>query len=465
MLSRLKNVKVRGIYTTALTKLFLDLGFEMVQPSLTIKNRFKISDNPAPPDLQIKDRYDLQGVEALGTTDAIDTFQSILHSTLEDVLTRRWQVSVDGIYKGRITESNENIFYVDMGDNIQGRLPKAEISETNNKQQMVQVERKRIGTRQPLLTTYLKIIGNYALLAKNSGIGVSLKIHDPNKRAELYAFGKTLAPQGWGIIWRETSANQSSGILEAEIAMLIEKARLLEEKALDPEGPTLLVEGSYYIDVEFPSSSKKNLDKLRAIVAPTLDRHHFYKSCEGKIAVSLEAAEKLLEREQNAEVEKTFKEQILGEFPEHDSQVNVEHVKLSGLVFDLGVATIESSDEEQFRYSRIMRSDGFYDGLDVKKEAGDKAISETKTSEWFITTNYFSNNEEWKGTYINLNTPIEVYPNTIRYVDLEVDACIRPDGMIEVVDLEKLEEALEKRIISQRLLTKVKDTLKIVVKS
>lgn len=102
------KAKVRGIYSTALTKMLLENGFEIVQPSLTIKNRFGLSDNSAPPDLVTKDRYDLQGIRVLGTPEAVSKLQSILESSFSDVLTRRWMVSVDGIYKGKLFESNEN---------------------------------------------------------------------------------------------------------------------------------------------------------------------------------------------------------------------------------------------------------------------------------------------------------------------------------------------------------------------
>ena len=76
----LMKAKIRGNYTTALTKLLLENGFEIVQPSLTIKKRFGLLDNSAPPNIKIKDRYDLQGVRVLGTSDAVNTFQSVLRS-------------------------------------------------------------------------------------------------------------------------------------------------------------------------------------------------------------------------------------------------------------------------------------------------------------------------------------------------------------------------------------------------
>jgi Ribonuclease G/E len=462
----LAKAKIRGIYSTALTKMFLDNGFEIAQPSLTIKKRFELSDSLVLPDVKIKDRYDLQGVRVLGTSDAVTAVQTTLHSTFEDASTRKWHISVDGIYLGKAIESDEDTVYVDIGGGVVGRLPKHEFAIAEDKPLFVQVERKRIGAKQPILTTTLKIVGNYAILVENSKVGVSLKIRDLNKRAELYALGKTLAPEEWGIIWREPSANQSKETLENEITNLAGKVGILTEGSRRAEVPSLLIEGSEFMDVEFPSSSKRSLDKLRASVTPTLDRHHFYKSCGGKVSATLEMAEELLEKGQDrSNVEDAFKEQVLCEFPEEGSLVDVEHVKLSGFVFHLGQATIESLGDEQIKYSRIMRSNGFYDGLDVMKEVGDKAISETKTGEWCITTKYFSNNGEWKGTYINLNTPIEVYPKTIRYVDLEVDVCNLPDGTSKILDMEKLEKALEKGYISRKLFEKIKEKAKEITES
>jgi Ribonuclease G/E len=461
------KAKVRGIYTTALTKLLLENGFEIVQPSQAIKSRFGIPDNNEPPDIKIKDRYDLQGVVALGTNQAINAFQSILHENLEDAITRKWNISVDGIYKGCIVGENEQNFYVKIEDETIGVLPKQEAPSTENQSEiLVQVERKRIGRKNPVLTAQLKIVGNCAILVQKSHVGVSLKIRDLAKRAELYALGKQLSPEGWGIIWREPAAHKPKSFLENEVVALAQKAKILAEKAPSAKAPALVVEGLYCIDVEFPYTSKKGLDALRASVAPTLDGHHFYKSCGGKVSAALEMAEKLLEKGQNpTEVKQLFKEQTAAEFPEEGTVVDVKHVKLSGAVFHLGQALLESAKNGEIRYSRTIKANGFYDGLGTAKEAGDKAVSETKLGEWHITTNYFSRGGEWKGAYININTPVEAYPNALRYVDLEVDVCIRPDGETKVLDMEKLEKALEKGMISKKLYERVRAEVDEVLKN
>ncbi len=456
------RAKIRGIYTTALTKLLLENGFQIVQPSQTIKTRFGIPDNIEPSDLKIKDRHDLQGVVALGTPEAIKALHAILHSSLEDAIIRKWSVSVDGIYNGAIINENDDAVQVKIREDVVGVLPKHEVQgESQNKNAiLVQVLRKRIGKKTPILTTQLKVVGNYAILAKKSKGGVSLKIKDISKRAELYALGKQLSPEGWGIIWREPAAHTPKNVLENEVASLCKKAKALTGATYLSDAPALLVEGLYFIDVEFPSLSKAKLDALRATVSPTLEGHHFYKSCGGNVSLALEMAEKLLEKGRSkSEVKELLKMQVHPELPEVGSTVDVEHVKLNGRVLRLGQAIIEVINSKELRYSRTIRTDGFYDGLDVAKEAGDRAISETKLGEWYIITNYFSKDKLWKGAYININTPVEIYPFEVRYIDLEVDVCIRPDGETKVLDMEKLEKASEKGMVSEALFEKVKDVV------
>ncbi|MEM2367384.1 MAG: DUF402 domain-containing protein [Candidatus Bathyarchaeia archaeon] len=460
------KAKVRGIYATALTKLLLENGFEVVQPSQAIKARFGLPDNNEPPDLKVKDKHDLQGVVALGTGKAIEAFRTVLHENLDDVITRKWSVSVDGIYKGCIVGEDERKIYVKIGNETVGVLPKQENPVPNQGEMFVQVERKRIGRKTPVLTAQLKIVGNCAILVQNGRIGVSLKIRDIGKRAELYALGKRLAPEGWGIIWREPAAHKPKDVLESEVAALVEKAKLLAERASSAVAPCLLIEGLYFMSVEFPSVSKKKLDVLRASVTPTLDGHHFYKSCGGVVSAALEMAEKLLEKGQNRDtVRRLFEEQIAAEFPAEGMTVNVEHVKLSGAVFHLGQAVLETLNNSEICYSRTMKADGFYDGLGTAKEAGDKAVSKTRLGEWRVTTNYYSKDGVWKGAYININTPLEVYPNALRYVDLEVDVCIRPDGETKVLDMEKLDEALERGLIGKRVYERVKAEVEEILKN
>jgi len=332
----LPKVRVRGIYSTALTKLLLEHGFEVVQPSVAIRERFRLSDTieTSPQDLDIYDRLDWQGIYVVGETISLDALIQTLQSSLDDVIIRRG-----------MTYS---------------------------------------GTRQPLPT-----------------------------------------------YWSKVSASTAEGARD-----------------------TPLCPKRDFIDVEFPAASKKKLDDLRSTVMPTIEGHHHYKACGGKISSLLEMAENLLEKSApRTEVEELFKESVRAEYPGLDSKIDIEHVKIDGRVFHLDNAKIADLNEEEgtLRLQRTFKNKGSYDGLRVRKDPDDYALTDLKIGSWTFQTSYFSRDGGYKGTYTNLNTPIEFYPSKIRYVDLEVDVCVWPDGKMEKIDLEKLEQRVSEGYISERL--------------
>jgi hypothetical protein len=291
-----------------LTKLLLDHGFEIVQPSRNIKDRFGIGDVNEPSDLDVRERRDRQGVLASGEAESINNFKSILQSHLHDVVIR--------------------------------------------------------------------------------------------ERLEV----------------------------------------------------------SHFFDMEFPALSKEKLDDIRRSVTETMDRHHYYKVCGGNFSVAVDMAERLLEKGgPTEEVERLFRQTVGASFPTVGSMIDVEHVKLDGRVLHLGEALIEAlSKDSVIEFSRIVKGEGTYDGLGTRREPGDRAVTEAKIGRWHYETRYFSKDGHHKGTYINLNTPVELYPYGIRYVDLEVDVCVWPSGRVGKVDEEKLESAAVEGVVTKRLVEMVK---------
>ena len=317
------KVKIRGIYSTALTKLLLNNGFTVAQPSVTVRERFGLKENDEFPDLEVCDRQDRQGVQASGTAEAVNAFTSILQSCLDDIVVR----------KG--------------------------------------------------------------------------------------------------------------------------------------EAPATLLEGSRYVDVEFPALSKKKLDEIRGSVTPTMDGHHYYKACEVNVSSALDMAEKLLEKGgPREEVDALLKQAIRANYPIVGALIEIEHVKLHGKVFNLGKAIVEAFDHPKslIRFRRVFRKKGIYDGLKIEKNPGDYAVTEAKIGEWYFKTQYFAKDGRYKGTYINLNTPIELYPYGIRYVDLEVDVCVWPNGRVKKLDEKKLKEAAAEGIITPKLVRIVKEKLQEIMK-
>jgi Ribonuclease G/E len=447
------KAKVRGIYSTALTKLFLDNGFEIVAPSVALKERCRLSDNDARADITIQDRYDHHGIRTSGTREATDKVINTLRTSLDDAIVRKWPISMDGIYKGllRGIDISTRSVLIDIGEAV-GRVSEGEREHIQTKEAIVQVKRQRIGAKEPSLTTKISIPGKYAVLVPKGKTGVSLKIHDQSVRAKLYALGEELSLPNWSIIWRAAAATRSRELLEEEVKTLVKECEEVFDKAPVAEAPVMLREGSFVMDVEFPVISKRRLDEMRAALCPTLAGHHYYKACGRRVAAVLEMAENLLAKgKPRDEVEAAFRQQIAAEYPFAGATIDIEHVKASGLVFYLGKANVESLDDDRIRLQRGITKNGVYDGLGTKREAGDIAETEARFNEWHFQTRYYSKDGVYKGCYVNFNTPLELYPHAVRYVDLEVDICVLPDGALKVIDEEKLEKAVSKGHISQKL--------------
>jgi protein associated with RNAse G/E len=330
------RIKIRGIYSTALTKLLLDhkksldkrnsidlldQGFEIVQPSVTVEERFGLKGNYETPDLEVYDRQDSQGVQASGTFAAAKALTIILQDCLDDVIIRPIQALVPSV-------------------------------------------------------------------------------------------------------------------------------------------------GSLCVDMEFPHLSKRKLDETRGSIITTLEGHHHYKACGGEVSSAVDMAEKLLEGGgPRKEVKGLLEQAVRMEYPKVGSLIEIEHVKLHGEVFYLGKAIVEvlNNSNSVIQFRRVFETKGIYDGLKVAKDPGDYAVTEAKIGEWYFKTRYFSKKGMYKGTYININTPIELYPHGIRYVDLEVDICSWPNGRVKKLDEKRLKEAAAEGIVTAKILKTVKEKMREII--
>jgi hypothetical protein len=80
------SAKIRGIYTTALTRLLLDAGYRIADPSPETRQRFALGSTPAIPELLIKDREDHQGVDIIGEADGVSRILRVAQEKLLDAV-------------------------------------------------------------------------------------------------------------------------------------------------------------------------------------------------------------------------------------------------------------------------------------------------------------------------------------------------------------------------------------------
>jgi hypothetical protein len=203
------------------------------------------------------------------------------------------------------------------------------------------------------------------------------------------------------------------------------------------------------VDVEFPGASKASLDRLRNQMVPTLRGHHRLRIIASD---DLDRAEAELEQTPHIgeRLERGLAERWIIQPLRKQGVLELEHVKPEGEVVKLREGEILSLEEGRLILRREFQG-GHYDGLDLPVEPGDYGITEAELDGWCLRHQYFAKGGVLKGEYWNVNTPIEIYPDRIRYVDLHVDVVKRAGDAPKLIDQEKLESIARKGLISPGL--------------
>jgi len=449
------SVRVRGIYSTALTKLFLDRGFRISQPSQKIAERLGIEKTYDEFDVDVYDKRDHHGVILVGTE--VEKVKEVFEEEFIDVLFRKLPYQLYGIYKGLVIKKDERYVYVDIGNAI-GTIPVEEGRNLNEGDEvLVQVKKHNL---LPHLSTTLTIPGDYAvLIPKPVGVQrhvkISRKIRDSSERERLRILGLSIDMGEWGILWRTAAAYKDWNTLRDEIIRLSKIADRLRE-AERRSAPEQIVEGRNIYEVEFGGGAKRKLDEIRNKVVPTIEGHHMLKAYDVEFSFAVEIAEGILAKVpgQRIKVNQGFWEALLdSKGPKKGWLFFLEHNKPDGQRYKLGPGEIVEVTFNPLRITlrRNLKPGKFYDGLDLPIEFGDYAITEIEAGKWWFVHRYYDRNGNLKGEYYNINTPVEIYPDRARYIDLEIDIVKWPDGAKEIIDKDKLREHYEDGIISEKL--------------
>ncbi len=206
-------------------------------------------------------------------------------------------------------------------------------------------------------------------------------------------------------------------------------------------------------NVEFPYLSKKLLDKIRNKVTPTIPNHHKLRIFASSF---VDEAEKKLcsSPEMEKELEEMLKMLINFEVGE---EFKIDHVKPDGWILNLKGEITNVKPTGTLEVKRKFRGKGFYDGLKIPKDEGDYCITKIKEGSWIVKHTYYSSENNLKGEFYNINTPVEFYPGKARYIDLEVDVVKRPGEEPEIIDLEVLEKVSEEGFITEKLTEAAKE--------
>uniref|UniRef100_UPI0025B9E64D DUF402 domain-containing protein n=1 Tax=Halovivax sp. TaxID=1935978 RepID=UPI0025B9E64D len=214
--------------------------------------------------------------------------------------------------------------------------------------------------------------------------------------------------------------------------------------------------------VWFGREARFALDEARRAVETTMPGHHRIKAADRAASAAVDFAEAVCgdlatgsETPFDADADLPFAAVARQFGPEAGDRLSLGHGKPDGRLITLGSGEVTEWDADgSITLERSMRGGGTYDALEVPKEAGDVAVTKLREGRRWYPTTYRSADGEVKGTYVNICTPVELFPDRARYVDLYVDVIRLPDGTVEIVDEDELAEAVEAGLVSEALAEK-----------
>ncbi|MEM0025073.1 MAG: DUF402 domain-containing protein [Zestosphaera sp.] len=452
------RVRVRGIYSTAISKILNENGVELVDVTPSIASRLKISENRGvPADVTVKTENDnLSQIMLIGFPEAINKVSEILETSIPDMLVFKPLTGLYTTFKTRVVgyEGRECIALSPWGKAVL-----VDYKECTQDREIPVTTIKLITNRDSkiVLSENVRIVGKYAIIGRGSNVTFSHFIRNRRRISELIDISAKYVREGYSIRWRSNSDEANLLDIMSELEELTRKYDELVKKVQKAPLLEVVYEGESARFYELTYNSKVFLDNVRKEVCPTIFLHHFFKSFDVRDSNLVGLLDVLSAKVPKDEEDKLVFKWFLSELKERKEAV-VEHKKTSGkVIFMKGVIScVPESRVPALVLKRTIKTQGIYDGLNIPKEVGDIALTTVRMGDWHIKHEYFSKEGKFKGTYISFNTPTEIlYTGRIRYLDLEVDLVRIGDLGCKLTDTKAFHELLAEGIITQDVLEKL----------
>jgi hypothetical protein len=462
------RVRLRGIYTTALTQLCLTAGWTVVQASEPIQRRFETKFETDTHDVAIDTTDDRQGVGIHGSPEAVTVATELIGGVDIDCFVWPDSAPEGAVFDGRVTTTRGSGAVVDLGD-TEGYLPFRRTDTRVDTGDMVRVQVTEAAAPwsgdRPLLDTTIEVSGSLVTLVPGSG-DPTVDTRDESAARELIGMTELLGvdpPEGWRVRWAHAATEAAMDTLgdaldrtasrATDLAADIDADRL--EGGLNAAGdePAQLASPAAGSWLWFGRETRFRLDEIRSEVTTTMAGHHRIKAGSGAASTGVDFVEALCSLD-GAEFPFEVVADTFG--PATGDTVEIGHGKPAGHLVSLGSGTVVDRDDESLTLRRELSGGGDYDGLGIPRESGDTATTTFREGRWWYPTVYRDSEGSVKGTYVNICTPVECFPETVRYVDLHVDVLKHAGGRVERVDDDELDAAVQAGFISEPLAEKAR---------
>ncbi len=462
------TARIRGIYTTALTHLLTEHehGLEVVQASDPIRERFDDDFAVAPADVALETSRDRQGLELSGETSAVDTVVDALESLALDTFCWESPTPCGAVFDAEVTGSAGSKAIVDLGDGLEGALYYDDVDgyvEAGDRYRVqVRDDFAPWSDRRPRVVPTLEVRrGLLTLSRERQGVTAAAGGQRASELVGMTDLLSPTVPDGWGLRWRqaalEADLSAMGSALESAIAAVTALEATLEGRD-EPGEPRQWASPEARVWCWFGRESRFELDRKRRAVETTMAGHHRIKAADRAASSAVDFVEAVCGTEMSVESEDFPFGAVTTQFgPLEGDRLSLGHGKPDGRLITLGTGEVTEWDEEgTLTLEREMGGSGTYDALGVPIESGDVAETKLREGRWWYATTYRDSDGTAKGTYVNICTPVELFPECARYVDLYIDVIRHADGTVETVDDDELEAALEDGLVSPALAEKAR---------
>ncbi len=447
-------IKVRGVYSTALTALLKDF-FDVVDVSEVINDRFDEEFDEKEADAEIVSTNDNLGVGVHG----IDV-EEILDKIDVDIDCFKWKSSMPrySVFNAIVKEKRKGgvSMVLDDGKKL-GFLPYSNVDqhiEVDDCLRVQVVDPYPIWSdRNSILDSQIKAPGSLVTAISGGKQRYNANREIETEISRLVEMFSIDVPEGWSLRYNGNgSLDEDVSRIQESIKESVSMAEKINNKIIsspDPkdESPLKILSPEETWWVLFGRNSKFTLDSIRKEVKTTLEGHHKIKNYGEKASAAVDFVEDI-------GPPNYFPASIVFDHfgPSKDDSIYLKHGKPDGSFYSLGKGKIVSTDKEnqEVIVKRKIKSSGIYDGLEIKKQKGDIAITKFKEGSWRYPTLYKNSKGEEKGKYINVNTPVEIFSDRIQYIDLHIDV-IELGQDIEIIDREELSDSMDKGEITPEL--------------
>ncbi|RLM59850.1 DUF402 domain-containing protein [Halobellus sp. Atlit-31R] len=458
------SVRVRGIYTTAVTHQLLEAGHAVVQASEPIRERFDAEFGDGTHEVTVATTTDRQGVGLHGNADGVAAVDAELRTVARDTFGWTDPTPPGAVFDARVTETLGSGAICDLGD-AEGFLPYGDVDGYVDEGDAVRVQVRESAPpwvdHRAQLGTDVRADGGLGALVRGRD-GVTVDTRDDAAGRELAGMTDFLSvevPDGWGIEWSHAATRADMDALGDALSRAVDRADDLAA-ALDAGEAHESETGVCAAPTAgrwlwFGRESRFALDEARRAVAPTMPGHHRTKAASESASAGVDLAEALCGSSEGSEFPFAVVTRQFG--PVEGDSVDIVHGKPDGRAFSLGRGEVTEWDADgTVAVTRTLSGGGTYDALGTPREAGDTALTKFREGRWWYPTVYRSADGAAKGTYVNVCTPVECFPDEIRYVDLHVDVVKRPDGTVERVDDDELDAAADAGAVPEAVAKKAR---------